>query len=173
MTNGLLISRNQKNRLHKKFIAKPTAQNIANYKQYRNIFNSLLRKSKILYFESNLKENEKNPKKTWDILRETIGKKTNQKISEININGVPSNDPSLIAHEFNNFFSSIGTKISREVDPVDKDPLSYIPFIPNTPVLELGGTDANEVRNFLSNTNKKNSLMGSADWALARWLRRR
>jgi hypothetical protein len=157
MTAGLLVSRRNKNLLLKKSIADPSPLNLDNYKRYRNLFNSLLRKSKTHYFETNLQNNEKNPKKTWEILREAIGKKPCVPISEIKINGTLSNDPTQIANEFNNFFSKIGSKIAAEVSTTDRDPLSYIPENPNTPLLEMGGIGPEEVRSILKNMDKKNS----------------
>jgi hypothetical protein len=157
MTAGLLVSRRNKNLLHKKSITDPSPQNLDNYKRYRNLFNSLLRKSKTHYFETNLQNNEKNPKKTWEILREAIGKKPCVPISEIKINGTLSNDPTQIANEFNNFFSKIGSKIAAEVSTTERDPLSYIPETPNTPLLEMGGIGPEEVRSILKNMDKKNS----------------
>jgi hypothetical protein len=81
-----------------------TPESTLKYKTYRNLFNTLMRKSKKMYFDTGLQNNRKNPKKTWEILREAIGKKPCVPISEIKINGTPSNDPTQIANEFNNFF---------------------------------------------------------------------
>jgi hypothetical protein len=63
MTSGLLVSRRTKLALQKKSIASPSATNISAYKNYRNIYNKLLRASKKLYFDNNLKKAKKNPKK--------------------------------------------------------------------------------------------------------------
>jgi hypothetical protein len=157
MTIGLLTSRKNKLKLHKTSILTPTIENVNKYKSYRNIFNTLMRKAKILYFENNLNLHEKNPKKTWEILKEVMGKKTNSPITEININGTISNDPARIAEEFNSFFSSVGSKIAANIKPVEKDPLSYIPMQPGLPQLDLGETGEIEVRNFLNKMDKKTS----------------
>jgi len=157
MTTGLLTSRRTKNTLHKKSIFEPTLQNINKYKNYRNLFNTLLRKSKMHYFESNLNLHNKNPKKSWEILKEAIGKKTQSSISELSINGTLTNEPTAMANEFNNFFSGIGVKISNTVIPTDKDPISYINIDPNTPQLDLGGTGAIQIINILKKMDKKNS----------------
>jgi len=157
MTIGLLISRKSKIKLQKKSILEPTIENLNKYKSYRNIFNTLMRKSKIAYFENNLNLHEKNPKKTWEILKEVMGKKVNSPISEININGTISNEPAKIAEEFNSFFSSVGSKIAANIRPVEKDPLSYIPMQPGLPELDLGETGEIEVRNFLNKMDKKTS----------------
>jgi len=46
MTTGILISRNSKLSLYKKSKINPTAFNIENYKNYRNIFNKTIRTAK-------------------------------------------------------------------------------------------------------------------------------
>jgi hypothetical protein len=54
--------------------------NIARFRNYRNLYNTLVRKSKAKYFEENLNANVKNPKKTWELLREaTVITKPNKK----------------------------------------------------------------------------------------------
>jgi hypothetical protein len=80
MTTGLLISRRTKNLLHKTSLVNPSPVNIAKFRNYRNLYNTLIRKSKAKYFEENLNANVKNPKKTWELLREaTVITKPNKK----------------------------------------------------------------------------------------------
>jgi hypothetical protein len=73
MTIGLLISRKSKIKLQKKSILEPTIENLNKYKSYRNIFNTLMRKSKIAYFENNLNLHEKNPKKNVGNFKRSYG----------------------------------------------------------------------------------------------------
>jgi hypothetical protein len=63
MTNGLLISRNNKLRLHKLAIKNPTVENVTGYVRFRNLYNKTLRASKKLYFEQSLNEHSTNSKK--------------------------------------------------------------------------------------------------------------
>jgi hypothetical protein len=57
------------------------------------------------YFEENLNANVKNPKKTWELLRQaTIGTKQNKNIDKIVANGEQISDPPQIADVFNEFF---------------------------------------------------------------------
>ena len=70
MTTGLLISRAHKNLLQKKSLVNPL-QYHEYYKKYRNIYNSTLKISKQMYLDSNFKKFQKNPKKTWELLKET------------------------------------------------------------------------------------------------------
>ena len=63
MTNGLLISRKQKNILHKLAILNKNTEDKLKYHSYRNMYNSLVRLSKKLYYEQGLKEYKSNSKK--------------------------------------------------------------------------------------------------------------
>jgi hypothetical protein len=131
MSNGLLISRNTKNRLHKLSILNPAPQNISSYKTYRNLYNTLIRCSK---FEQNLELQAKNPKKTWDLLKEAIKtKQASNKIETISVNGQSISDKTLIAEEFNNFFTTAGSKTSDTVNPTSLDPSDFVPPNPNPP----------------------------------------
>ncbi len=80
MTNGLLVSRNTKNVLHKTSIADPTDANIKKYKAFKTIYQRVSRAAKKLYFTSKLEANANNPKKTWETLNEILGKKKNLKL---------------------------------------------------------------------------------------------
>ena len=59
MTAGLLISRSNKINLLKLATISPNAENLTKYKTYRNIYNTLIRKSKKHLVESKFIENKK------------------------------------------------------------------------------------------------------------------
>ena len=63
MTRGLLVSRKTKLALQKKQIADPSILNKQNYKNYRNLYNKLIRISKKMYVEKGLNSNKKKNKK--------------------------------------------------------------------------------------------------------------
>jgi hypothetical protein len=65
MTAGILISRRNKFDLQKKALSNPVSY-MQMYKNYRNMYNSVVRASKKLYIEENFKKYQKNAKKTWD-----------------------------------------------------------------------------------------------------------
>lgn len=81
-TLGLLTSRRNKNRLQKLFYDKRTPQAQIQYRNYRNIYNKLVREAKKAYYEELIENNSGNPKKMWGILNGLMGKKT--KSSSIN-----------------------------------------------------------------------------------------
>jgi hypothetical protein len=142
MTPGLLISRISKNNLHKNSLLNPTPENMNRFRVYRNLYNTLMRKSKAKYFEENLLANVKNPKKTWDLLKEaTVGSKQNKKIDSLTVNGNLVLDQQLIAEEFNSFFTSIGNTISESVRPTAADPINMMPDLPNITELNLSNIE--------------------------------
>jgi hypothetical protein len=106
--------------LHKTALCYPLPVNVEKYKTYRNLYNTVLRQSKTKYFDDSLNENVKNPKKTWEILKE-----------KITVDGKQISDPSCIVDEFNKFFTSIGNSISNSVRPTSTDPISLMPDNPN------------------------------------------
>jgi hypothetical protein len=105
MTRGLLVSRKNKMLLHKICINDPSVDNVQKYKSYRNLYDKLLRVSKNMYYECSFEKFQKNPKKSWDLLKEvSIGQSNPQKNSKIVVDGNEITDNLQMAEEFNNFF---------------------------------------------------------------------
>jgi hypothetical protein len=133
MTRGLLISRKNKLKLQKQSLTDPSAQNIQTYRDYRNLYNKLIRTSKKISIGESIQNNAKNPKKTWDILKEvTSGQSKQEQIDKIMVNDELVTDPDQIANEFNKFFSNVGVTISQTVEQTEKDPISYLNYRINT-----------------------------------------
>ena len=136
MTRGLLISRNTENALHKRYLTEPSANNKLAYVNYRNIYNSLIRRSRKEYYADILAKNKKKPKKTWKIYNEAINnKKSSAKIKEILKDGKITGDSKEMAEEFNKFFSSVGQKISESIPKISTKPDSYLTKKNNIPTL--------------------------------------
>ena len=137
MTKGLLISRTQKLFLHKTFLLDKTNASFITYKNYRNIYNNLIRKSREKFYTDSL-SNEKNPKKIWDIYKElTTGKKSENGIKEILINGSLNNDSKEMAENFNTFFSTVGSKISKGIKKIERTADHFLIENPDTPLLKI------------------------------------
>jgi len=156
MTRGLLISRNTKNTLHKASVTVPTAENIQKYKNFKTIYQRVLRGAKKLYFTSKLEENVGNPKKTWETLNEILGKsRKSETIEKINVNGTPITDPEGIANEFNTFFTSAGQQISDNVRPVNKPADEYVNYDHAIPDLLLQNTTPEHVKKIIRSLKPK------------------
>ena len=97
-TTGLLNSSINKGKLFSLKMHNPTDENIRKYKTFNNLYNTLKRKMKTLYFKTILEENRNNSRKCWSILKFAIGK-TNDKSSfplSFNINNAKISDKSEI-----------------------------------------------------------------------------
>jgi hypothetical protein len=71
-----------------------------------------------MFYAQELNNNSKNLKKTWSILIEVLRKSKNkQKISSINNNGYLITDPTIIANNFNTFFTTIADEIAGLINP--------------------------------------------------------
>ena len=159
MTRGLLISRITKIKLLKQSVKNPNIVSSEAYRKYRNIFNSVLRASKKLYYKNQLENNSKNPRKIWDLIKEvSTGKKSNHTIEKIQINGESVENKQEIAEHFNKFFAKIGKEISDSVTPISKNPADFVNSIPNTPNLVLGNTGPVHVTDFIKAFEPKKSL---------------
>ena len=157
MPNELLISGQTKIKLHKTAIADPKPDNVSLYKRYRNLYNKISRASKKLYFSNSLYQAKKNPKKTWDLLREAMNSKTQpQKISKIIQNNKEITDPLHIANSFNEFFANIGNEISESVNQTQTNPASIIPDV-NCPEMEFGQITQGVIVNIVKLLQSKSS----------------
>ena len=129
MTPGLMVSRRRKLKLYRLSKSKPTPENIRKFQIYRNIYNKTCRKSKQMYFEKKIYDSKGNSKKIWDTLGEAMNnKKVNSAtIDTLLINNEPCSDETLIADNFNEYFSQIGVKVSGSVPPTDANYWDFLP----------------------------------------------
>jgi len=81
ITNALLVSVRQKNRLYKKFIKNPSPTRETRYKAYKNKLNHLIRIAKRDYYDQQFKNVIGNMKKTWKLINEVINRRTNSNAS--------------------------------------------------------------------------------------------
>ena len=74
MTTGILISRRRKNYLCKQHLKNPTVLSRNNFKNFRNIYNNIIRTAKKNFFHSQIEANSNNLRKTWQLLSSAIRK---------------------------------------------------------------------------------------------------
>ena len=128
MTKGLITSRKKKFALTDKKIKQPTEANINRYKEYRNLYNKLIRSAKQLHYKLQLEKNKNDLKKTWQILKDAIRMRKDKSLSiqEIRYNNVIINDKEMIADKFNEHFTTIADKITDEINPSDRDSIDFL-----------------------------------------------
>jgi len=128
MSNGLLTSRQKKNKLSKIFSRRPTTENYDRFKVYKNMYNKLIRAMKKQYYHNQILHYQGNLKKIWETIREASGirNKSFTLPDELNINGQIIKDQGKISQEFNKHFTSIAHKIKNDITPTDKPPDDYL-----------------------------------------------
>jgi len=158
MTQGLLISRRTKNLLHKASIENPSNFNITYYKNYRNLYNKLIRNCKSLYYEQELNQCKSKPSKTWDLMKEAMNmQKTLVSIPDIVVdNQILTNDKDK-ANAFNTFFTDIGMQINQSILPTKRNPENFTPFNENPPPFEIGNIGPIYVSDVIKNLPSKSS----------------
>jgi hypothetical protein len=158
MTSGLLKSRATKNRLFHENILLGTPETKIRYTTYRQVYFKTVRAAKKLYFTCKLRDNAKNPKKTWQTLNEILDKENRtETVDKININGQTETDPKKIATHFNTFFTCAGKAISDSVPPVAKQPEDYINYNRDIPILNLTNTTPAHVKKVIRSLAPKQS----------------
>ena len=161
MTTGLLTSRLNKIRLHRTAINSNNIDDWTTYRQFRNVFNKVVRASKKHHYVNELKKNSRNPKKTWDTLKElTVGRTAQTSIDKIKVDNTTITDPLQMADEFNKFFAEAGKKIYNSVDPVNKSPLDFVPNT-NPPPLRFDNISEITVISIIDNMEAKTSVDSS------------
>ena len=95
----------QKNKLYKIKLKHPTCQNIMKYKELRNSVSYEIRKEEKYYYQNLLLKNKNNLRKTWQIIKEVIGKSKSTSTSrEFLVNNELVTDKKIIADQFDIFF---------------------------------------------------------------------
>jgi len=159
MTQGLLVSRATKLELCKKAAKERTQLASENYKKYRNLYNTLLRNSKKMYFDKGFDLFKHNPKKTWDLLKEATNlTKSNDSVSQLTVENKKISDPKQMAESFNNFFVRVGAEISESIVPTVIKAEDFMPILPNVNDLDLGETNQTHFCDIIKSLQPKCSL---------------
>ena len=118
ITNGLLKSSKQKQKLYIKYLKNRTFLNETNYKNYKNLFERIKLKSKQNHFSLLLIKYQNNAKKTWETIKTAIGKtklKSSNFPRKMLINNTDFFDEDIIATSFNNYFVNVGPDLSKNI----------------------------------------------------------
>ena len=117
ITAGLVQSSVTKSKLLVRKLKSPSQENHNKYKQYRSIYNRLLRKSKAIYYHEKLQLTKYDMKQTWKCLKSVLNK--NDERVELPRHFRDGNniikDKGEIADNFNKYFANIGNEISNTV----------------------------------------------------------
>ena len=133
MTPGLLRSWRRKNNLWKAYkSAKPSssAARLQLFKLYRNVYNSLCRKAKSLYYSNKFSECGKDIRKTWQVINSVLkpSSRTSSVPSSLLVDGVVVEGELSVQEAFTSYFANIGKTTASSVSssPSQPDYKSYL-----------------------------------------------
>lgn len=117
ISQGLLKSIKQKNKLYKRYLSNPSPQKELIYKTYKNKLNHSLRIAKRLYYDKKLNESKSNMRATWCLLNEVLNnKKLRLKPNSVfKVDDQDISDPMEIANRFCYYFSNIGPNLAKRI----------------------------------------------------------
>ena len=119
MSQGLKISKKQKDKLFAKKVKCPSEFNINLYKNFNRVYNKVRRSAKKLYYDKQFKKFTHDSKKTWSMIKEVIGSsRQKDQLPNFFMKNIEIISDSLeIANGFNTFFAGIGPKLASEILP--------------------------------------------------------
>ena len=128
MTKGILRSRKKKFELQSKLSKAPSNENKEMFKKYKNVYNKVLKNAKKIYYSNLLISNQNNLKKSWQIIKDAAGLKSNTKFTtdKVIVEGNNIVGDKNIGQAFNRHFSSIALNIRQAIPPSDRPPDSYL-----------------------------------------------
>ena len=118
ITKGITKSSRKKQKLYERFLKKHTQQNEQKYKNYKNLFETIKKKAKKIYYS-----------KTWNVMKDIIGKSKIKKTNlprKLTINKVDVYNKPEIADAFNDFFTNIGQKLASQLPKLSKTFETYM-----------------------------------------------
>lgn len=118
ITNALITSIKNRDKMKKQWLRDKNNEQLWNqYKDYRNFLTKLLQKSKKDYYTKKLNEANKNTKKVWQIIKNTVSENNNNngnyQIYDQN-NRVETN-AKLVSEIFIKYFSNVGENLANNI----------------------------------------------------------
>ena len=120
ITTGIEKFSKRKQRLYDKFLKTRIQKIELEYKNYKNLFEAIKKRSKKLHYSKLIVKYKENIKKTWSVIKEVLGKEKKLRaiISEKNVCGKKNEiaDMKLLAENFNRYFTENGPTLAKKVD---------------------------------------------------------
>ena len=145
MTKALFKCCRKKSRLLKLYNKLKSTVNLVKYTRYRNILKCLIRSAEVNYYAEQFNSRSNDLRSTWNLINSIINNSACSLTGQcFDINGVLSNDSSLIAENFNNYFVNIGPNLAAQIPSTKSNVHDYL----STPLKDsmyLQPTDSEEV----------------------------
>ena len=129
ITTGIKKSSKRKQRLYEKILKNRNSRDESECKNYKKLFQSVKRRSKNLYYSNLIMKYKNNLKRTWDVIKDSIGKaKSIKKFfpQKIITNNKIVTDTDVIAKHYNTYFTEIGPNLSKKIETPAKTFEAYL-----------------------------------------------
>ena len=125
ITKGIKKSCKKKQGLYSKFLKKRNEKKKKKeYQDYKKLFESIKKLSKKLFFSKLILKYKSNIKKTWQVIKEAIGKEKYEKQNvpkKVLVNKISITETESIAESFNKYFTQIGPKLTKDIDTLTNE----------------------------------------------------
>ena len=158
ITQGLQNSVKKKNNIYSKFLKCKNQKHKefyhSNYKTYRNLLSTLLKRAKGKYFTKFFNEDIENIKKKWIAIKSLVSmkRKGNDTPSNIRNDEKYIHGPIAIANTFNSFITSIAETVQAKIKFSNKSFRSFL-STKNNGSFRITATDKEEICKIISSVN--------------------
>ena len=119
ITNAIKKYPKRKERLYNKFLKNRNKKKQTEYKNYKNLFEAIKKRSKKNHFSKLTLTFKNNIKKTWEIIEDSIGKgkcKNQNCPKKVIVDNIAITDEKPIAENFDKFFTEVDPKFTKETE---------------------------------------------------------
>ena len=154
-TKAIKKSSVNKRKLYLKWLKNKTPTNESQYKRYRNLYNTMIKKAKEMY-EKGQFEQDKSNKCLWSHINKLYGNNAGKDhISQIKVDDTYIKTNKSIADHMNKYFSEIGSKLAEQITKDSSDCFeNHMPPNLNNDIL-LTKTSKLEIENIINGFQNK------------------
>ena len=129
-TSGLKSSIKKKHILYRRFLLDKSDKSHMEYKTYNNKLRTIIREEEISYYKKLFNEKENGIKQMWKTLSPILNKKKNKpnqkSINKLIIDGKAVYNNKQIANALNEYFSSVGNTLSKQISNKNRSYKDYL-----------------------------------------------
>ena len=162
ITQGILKSIAQRDRLHKKLKRQPFNRALKfRYEFYKKLILNLCRKAEKQYFCEQFDANKNDSRRTWQTINEALKRRKKTHVSPNKLlkpDGTYANSVKDVCDRFNDFFVGIGAQLQQACPRVPSDFTTMTPNFTGDELHNFDPVQLNELEKIINNLNSKKSF---------------
>jgi hypothetical protein len=159
ITRGLINSIRHRDKLKKKLNRQPYNLALKNeFIRFRNMLHSTIKQAKYNYYKNKIDEVSNNPQKFWSVVKEVAGRARGPQSFPVGAfaQGGESTSTQNICDNFNKYFTSVGSSLSRSLNPIGEPEIRDYEFGAET-VFEFKNVTEKEVMEVINSLKGKSA----------------